>query len=118
VASVMETQLPLTATLCLVNSGEDVRRSRSDLGTKVTDPPADSTADADPGDTASSGDRFTYTGPPRWVKVLGIMTLVVVLVLIVVRHGGGHGPGRHSGAGDATISNAARPGPARAVDAL
>lgn len=90
-------------------------------GTKVTDPPADRGHHADPGDTGSGADRFTYTGPPRWVKVLGVITLVVVLVLVVLRltggRGGGHGPGRHTGAGDATVSAAARPGPAGAVRA-
>jgi hypothetical protein len=34
--------------------------------------------------------------PPRWVKVTGLITLaLVVLVLIVLLAGGNHGPGRH-----------------------
>jgi hypothetical protein len=36
------------------------------------------------------------TGPPRWVKVSGIIALaLVVLVLIVLLAGGNHGPSRH-----------------------
>jgi hypothetical protein len=44
-----------------------------------------------------------YPGAPRWVKALGIVVTVVVL-LVVVRMfvgGGEHGPGRHSPSGDA-----------------
>ncbi len=42
---------------------------------------------------------------PRWVKVFGIIALVLVLlvvVLLVTGLGGpgGHGPGRHSSSGD------------------
>ncbi len=38
-------------------------------------------------------------GTPRWVKVFGIVGLVVVLfvVLVMVIGGGKHGPGRHTG---------------------
>ena len=39
-------------------------------------------------------------GMPRWVKVLGgIALLVVVLVGIFLLTGGNHGPGRHTGSG-------------------
>ncbi len=46
------------------------------------------------------------TGPPRWVKVLGVIALavtVLVAVLLITGRGGSHGPGRHtaSGAGGA-----------------
>ena len=39
---------------------------------------------------------------PRWVKITGIIALIVVLVLLgVLLFGGGqHGPGRHAGAPD------------------
>jgi hypothetical protein len=41
-------------------------------------------------------DRGPTAGPPRWVKVFGIITLaLIVLVLIVLLAGGNHGPGRH-----------------------
>lgn len=36
-------------------------------------------------------------GAPRWVKVLGIIALVLIAVVVVVMIAGGgeHGPGRH-----------------------
>ena len=42
-------------------------------------------------------------GAPRWVKVFGIITLVVILVvaILLLTGGGNHGPGRHTGSGDA-----------------
>jgi len=40
--------------------------------------------------------RGSTAGPPRWVKVSGIIALaLIVLVLIVLLAGGNHGPGRH-----------------------
>jgi hypothetical protein len=41
-----------------------------------------------------------YPGTPRWVKVFGIIALVVVLLFVILmftRGPGGHGPGRHTG---------------------
>jgi hypothetical protein len=38
------------------------------------------------------------TGPPRWVKVFGIVALVVVVLFVILLLTGGpgrHGPGRH-----------------------
>ncbi len=49
-----------------------------------------------------------YPGMPRWVKLAGIIALVLVLlvvVLMVAGVGGQHGPGRHlpsGGAGSST----------------
>lgn len=40
------------------------------------------------------------TGPPRWVKVTGVVVAAVVLLFVVLHLIGGgeeqHGPGRHS----------------------
>lgn len=49
-----------------------------------------------------------YPGPPRWVKVLGTILIVLALLLVVLMFtrgpgGRGHGPGLHfssAGAGD------------------
>ncbi len=52
--------------------------------------------------TGEGPDRGASAGTPRWVKVLGILGLVAVLlvvVMLVTGRGGGHGPGRHTGAG-------------------
>lgn len=38
------------------------------------------------------------TGTPRWVKIFGIIALVVVLLVLILlftNAPGGHGPGRH-----------------------
>jgi hypothetical protein len=42
-------------------------------------------------------DRPTYPGTPRWVKVFGLIGIVVVLSLgiLMVASGGNHGPNRH-----------------------
>ena len=47
-----------------------------------------------------SPERPSPPGAPRWVKVAGIVTAVLVLVLVVlVLNGTDHGPGRHGGGG-------------------
>ena len=41
--------------------------------------------------------RESTTGTPRWVKVFGIIALVVVLLFVVLLViGGSHNPGRHA----------------------
>lgn len=50
------------------------------------------------------------TGAPRWVKVFGVIALVLmalVLLLLLTGGGEGHGPGRHTSAPGA----AGRPSP-------
>ena len=43
-----------------------------------------------------------YPGTPRWVKVFGIIVIVVVLLAVVgMLIGGEHGPGRHTPSGEA-----------------
>lgn len=43
----------------------------------------------------------TYPGTPRWVKVFGIVVLVLILLVagVMVAGGGQHGPRRHMPAG-------------------
>ncbi len=58
----------------------------------MTDPPlASDLPDVEPV-------RGPATGTPRWVKVSGIVVLVLILLLAVslVAIGGDHGPGRHA----------------------
>ena len=46
--------------------------------------------------------RPPYPGTPRWVKVFGIIVIVVILLVFAVMFiGGEHGPGRHTPSGDA-----------------
>ena len=50
-------------------------------------------------DTGTADDRESIGGTPRWVKVFGVIALVVVLVfviLVLTGRGGEHGPGRHT----------------------
>jgi hypothetical protein len=48
--------------------------------------------------TGVGPDPGSTTSPPRWVKVFGIIALVVILLFVVLLlTGGGHGPGRHTG---------------------
>ena len=53
------------------------------------------------GDDAGVGPNRESTAPaPFWVKVFGVIALVVVLVFVaLLLTGRGHGPGRHTGAG-------------------
>jgi hypothetical protein len=48
-------------------------------------------------------DPSPYPGTPRWVKVFGIIVVVLVLLFVVLHLagvGGRHGPGRHRAPGD------------------
>jgi hypothetical protein len=56
-------------------------------------PPPLSEAD----DIRAGPDRDPTTGTPRWVKVVGIIAIVVVLlfVIMLVAGDGRHGPARH-----------------------
>ena len=52
----------------------------------------------DRGDEADG--RRSTAGPPRWVKVFGIIALVLVVpVVVMLLVDGNHGPGRHVGIG-------------------
>ena len=45
----------------------------------------------------SDPDRESHPGMPRWVKVSGIIAIVLVLVIVIIVlvSGGEHGPRRH-----------------------
>ena len=65
---------------------------------------ADRPSDPDTGD--DTGVRPTTDQPPstpRWVKVFGIIFIVVVLLVVAMMFigGGEHGPGRHTPSGNA-----------------
>ena len=65
----------------------------------MADLPPDPEDDGDSSeDTGVRSDRGLTTGTPRWVKVFGIIALLVVLLFaILLLTGGPHGPGRHTG---------------------
>lgn len=69
-------------------------------------------------------DTPPYPGAPRWVKVLGIIATVLVLLFLVLKVtgiGGHHGPGRHTPPGHAqgnTPSPSATEDPAPAEDGV
>jgi hypothetical protein len=44
--------------------------------------------------------RPPYPGAPRWVKALGIIAIVVILLFVIMLLAG-HGPGRHTLSGEA-----------------
>ncbi|MEX2542253.1 MAG: hypothetical protein WD314_10615 [Trueperaceae bacterium] len=49
-------------------------------------------------------DKQPYPGPPRWVKVSGIVVIVLAVLVLIVMFagvGGEHGPGRHAPTGNA-----------------
>lgn len=54
----------------------------------------------DNGDGTGVGpDRGSTTGTPRWVKMFGIIALIVVVLFVILmftRGLGGHGPGDHT----------------------
>jgi hypothetical protein len=62
-------------------------------------------ADPAPGDDTDVGPSRDYPGMPRWVKVSGIIALILVLLVVVTMVagvGGQHGPGRHMPSGGAS----------------
>ena len=69
-----------------------------DEDTHMADPPRK----PDTGeDTRVRPDRESTTSTPRWVKVFGIIAIVVGLpFVILLLTGRGHGPGRHAPPGE------------------
>jgi hypothetical protein len=37
----------------------------------------------------------SFTSTPRWVKVFGVIVIILILMVGVMLLGGGHGPGAH-----------------------
>jgi len=57
----------------------------------MADPPSNPDAD-----DAVAVDREPTTSTPRWVKVFGVIALVLLLLFVIALLAGGHGPGRHT----------------------
>lgn len=57
-------------------------------------------------------DNGSTTGTPQWVKVFGIIAVLVVLLVVVllVFGGGEHGPSRHLGVSATTDTTASHTG--------
>ena len=66
----------------------------------MADPLRNSDSNLETGDDTGVGPDFgSTTGPPRWVKMFGVIALVVVLLFVIVMltgGGAGHGPARHT----------------------
>jgi uncharacterized cupredoxin-like copper-binding protein len=82
----------------------------------MTNRPPDTGDDTDKGVGPNRGSiTSTPHRTPRWVKVFGIIALVLVLLVVVklLTGGGDHGPGRHLGTGGDTApsSRQQNPGP-------
>jgi hypothetical protein len=54
---------------------------------------------AAPDDLDVAHDRESAVSTPRWVKVFGVIALLLVVLLVILLLVGGHGPGRHTGFG-------------------
>ncbi len=70
--------------------------------THMANLPPDSDKGSDIGDDTDVGaNRSSTSGTPRWVKVFGIIALVVVLLFVnSLLAGVRHGPGLHTPSGD------------------
>lgn len=71
---------------------------------------ADRPDDTDTGDEQVVRPDRESIGTPRWVKVSGVIAILVVLlfIVVIVVGGGEHGPGRHAPVG--SDSTPAAPG--------
>lgn len=79
----------------------------------MADLPPDPDFEVDTGDDPGVGPGESTTSAPRWVKVFGILVLVLVLLFAIVLLtgvGGEHGPDRHLLSGDTSLSRATERG--------
>ncbi len=73
----------------------------------MADPSPSPDTGGDAGMRPDRGSTTVYPGTPRWVKVSGIVALVLVLLVLIAMAtgmfagGDGHGPGRHLPSGGA-----------------
>lgn len=60
----------------------------------------------DPPKTDETSVDDATTGPPRWVKVFGVVAVLVLLLFVVllVAGRGEHGPGRHGSSGGSSTA--------------
>lgn len=75
----------------------------------------DPSQEPDTRDKVAAPGRAASAGMPRWVKVSGLVVLilaVLVAVMLLVHGPGGHGPGRHFGAQAPLFGVTAGAGPA------
>lgn len=50
-----------------------------------------------------------YPGAPRWVKVTAVIGLVTLLLFLILKLSGHHGPARHFGAGRSAAQGSSHP---------
>jgi hypothetical protein len=62
--------------------------------------------DSDADYTGVGADHESATSTPRWVKVFGVIAVVVVVLFVILLLTGGHGPSRHTESGDAVSHTA------------
>ncbi|MGH3442331.1 MAG: hypothetical protein ACRDUY_09885 [Nitriliruptorales bacterium] len=69
---------------------------------------ADPTRPDAEGEPPTSDDAGPPSGMPRWLKVLGLVVGIGILLLVVtmMNAGGQHGPGRHAPGSDASADRA------------
>lgn len=85
------------------------RQLRDRGGPQIADPPRYSDSNRNTGDDAGVGfDRRPTTDAPRWVKVFGIIALILGL-LFVILHLTGHGLGGHKPFSNVTEQGAQEP---------
>jgi hypothetical protein len=96
-------QSDLTETRCILQDQLTTTRDDATEETHMAEQPVYADTSGDPDEAPHRGSTSAYPGTPRWVKVFGIILLVLgLLVVVIMATGiGGHGPGRHMSSGGA-----------------